>query len=164
MNMDQKQKQISGPRFNIFDFLIILGIVVCMTAIIVRLIIVSSAKEDVVFADVYFQVEDVSESTATAICVPYESIYLQSNDVRVGLFGVPQADSLRVWTEDENGVLVEALHPDRKTVSGKIQLKGVWRENGFWVEGTYLAAVGQTLDVYTKYASCTITITGIEEK
>lgn len=162
--MDQKQKQISGPRFNIFDFLIILGIVVCVTVMIARAIFISNAQEDIVFADVYFKVEDISEATANALCMPNESIYLQSNDVRIGLFSTVHTEALKVWTENEDGIFVEAAHPIRKTVSGKAQIKGVWNEDGFLIEGTYLAAVGQTIDIYTKYASCTITITSIAEK
>ena len=162
--MDQKQKQISGPRFNIFDLLIILGIFVCIIAMIARVIFVSSVKDEVVFANVYFEIQDISEATANAICNPHESIYLQSNDNRIGIFGTLSAEPLKVWAEDENGSIIEAIHPDRKTVSGKAQIKGVWHDEGFFVDGTYLAGVGQTLDIYTKYASCTITITAIEEK
>ena len=162
--MDQKQKQISGPRFNIFDFLIILGIVVCLAAIVARVIFISNAKDDIVYANVYFEIEDISEATANAVCVPNESIYLQSNDIRIGVFSTVTAEPLKVWADDGNGVLIEALHPNRKTVTGRAQIKGIWYDEGFLVEGTYLASVGQTIDVYTKYVSCTITITSIEEK
>lgn len=163
-NMDQKQKRISGPRFNIFDFLIILGIAVCLTAIIARFIFINNVKENIVFADVYFEIEDVSDVTANAFCIPNESIYLQSNDVRIGLLSIAKAEPMKVRTENESGALVEALHPVRKTVTGKAQIKGVWHEDGFLVDGTYLASVGQTLDIYTRYASCTITVTAIQEK
>ncbi len=162
--MDQKQKQISGPRFNIFDFLIILALAVCVATIIGRVIFVRNMREDVVLADVYFEVVGVSEVTANALCEQSDSIYLQSNDVRIGLINTATAEPCRVWTENEDGVLVEAVHPDKKTVYGKAQIKGVWYEDGFMVDGTYLASVGNTLDIYTKYASCTITIISITEK
>ena len=162
--MDQKQKQISGPRFNIFDFLIILALVVCVGAIIARALFVNNTRENVVFADVYFEVVGVSDVTADALCVQNESVYLQSNDERVGLINMIKKEPCRVWTEDTNGILVEAVHPDKTTVYGKAQIKGVWHEDGFMVDGTYLVTVGHTLDIYTKYASCTITITSITEK
>ncbi len=163
-NMDQKQKQISGPRFNIFDFLILLGAAVCLVAIVTRMIFVNNFKKNVVFADIYFEVENLSDVTANAFCVANESIYLRDSDVKIGLLSTATAAPMTVLTENENGVLVEAVHPDRKTVHGKAQIKGVWQEDGFWIEGTYLATVGKTLNIYTKYASCTITITSIHEK
>ena len=162
--MEQKKTQVFGPRFNIFDFLIILALFVCVTAVIVRMIFIANTKEEVVFADVYFEITDISEVTANAICVANESVYLQSNDVRIGLVNTAESEPMKVLTDGGSGILVEAVHPDKKTVRGKAQIKGVWHEDGFMVEGTYLAAVGQTLDIYTKYASCTITVTAITEK
>ena len=81
--MDQKQKQISGSRFNIFDFLIIVGIIVCLAAIAARMLFIGNEKKKVVFADVYFEVSGISEVTADALCVTNESIYLQSNDMQI---------------------------------------------------------------------------------
>jgi hypothetical protein len=129
-----------------------------------RVIFVANRKEDIVFADVYFEVTGISEVTANALCVQNESIYLQSGDARIGLINNVRSEPCTVRTEDENGALIEAVHPDKKSVYGMAQIKGVWHEEGFVVEGMYLATVGSTLDIYTKYASCTITITSIEQK
>ncbi len=57
-----------------------------------------------------------------------------------------------------------AQHPLKKEILGQAVFTGYWGEDGFLLGGTYLATVGSTLDIYTKYASCTITITAIEEK
>jgi hypothetical protein len=162
--MDQKQKQISGPRFNIFDFLIILALVICFGAIIARVIFISNVKENIVFADVYFEVSDISDVTAEALHTENETIYLRANDAKIGVLTEISVQPYTVLTEDENGVLVEAVHPDKKTVRGKAQIKGVWYADGFLVEGTYLAAVGESFEIYTKYVSCVITVTGIAEK
>ena len=59
---------------------------------------------------------------------------------------------------------IEALHPEKKTVYGMAQLKGVWYDEGFMIDEAYLATVGSSLEIYTKYASCTITITSITPK
>lgn len=162
--MDQKQKQISGFRFNIFDFLIILGILVCLTAVIARWIMISNAKEEIVYTDVYFEAKGISEVTASALCIPDEPIYLQSNDAKIGVFSTVHSEPLKVWAENADGHLIEALHPDKMAVYGKAQIKGIWYEDGFLVDGTYFVKVGQTFDIYTKYASCTITVTAITEK
>ena len=162
--MNQKQKQISGVGFNIFDFLIILGILVCLVAVITRSVMISNAQEEIVYADVYFEVKGVSDVTANALCVSNEPIYLQSNDVEIGFFSTVESKPLRVFSEDENGHLIEVLHPEKQTVYGTAQIKGGWYQDGFLVDGTYFAKVGQTFDIYTKYASCTITVTAIAEK
>lgn len=162
--MDQKQKQISGPRFNIFDFLIILALVICLGAIIARVIFISNVKENIVFADVYFEVSGISDVTADALCAENETLYLRSNDVKIGVLMEASVQPYIVLTENADGVLVEAVHPDRKTVRGKAQIKGAWYADGFKVGGMYLAAVGESFEIYTKHASCMITITGIAEK
>ena len=163
-DMDQKQKRISGARFNIFDFLIILGILVCIIAVVARAILISNAKNEIEYTDVYFEVKGVSDATARALCIPDAPIYLQSNDVKIGFFDTVDSKPLTVWAEDENGYLIEALHPDKHTVYGIAQIKGIWYDEGFLVDGTYIVKVGQTFDIYTKYASCTITVTAIAEK
>jgi len=162
--MDQKQKQISGSRFNIFDFLIIVGIIVCLAAIAARMLFIGNEKKKVVFADVYFEVSGISEVTADALCVTNESIYLQSNDMQIGILASAQSEAQKVLTDNGEGILVEALHPEKKTVYGTAQIKGVWHDEGFMIDEAYLATVGGSLDIYTKYASCTITITAITPK
>ena len=162
--MDQKQKQISGSRFNIFDFLIIVGIVVCFAAIAARILFISNQKEKVVFADVEFEISGISEVTAEALSMPNESVYLQSNDVRIGILNVSQVEAQKVLVEAADGTLVEAAHPEKKTVYGTAQIKGVWYAEGFMIDEAHLAKVGDTLEIYTKYVSCTITITALKQK
>ena len=128
--MDQKQKEISGFRFNIFDFLIILGILVCLTAVITRWIMIKNAKEETVYTDIYFEVEGISEATAHALCMPDEAIYLQSNDVNIGVFSTVEEKQLRVLTEDEDGRLIEALHPDKRRRSRAFGMRTVF----WWTE------------------------------
>ncbi len=161
--MDQKQKQISGPRFNIFDFLIIVGLFVCVAAIAARMLFIGNEKEKVAYADVHFEVIGISDATAEALCVPNESIYLESNDIKIGVVSTAESGAQKVLTETADGTLVEALHPEKKTVHGNAQIKGVWHDEGFMIEGAYLAKVGETLEIYTKYVSCTITITSITQ-
>jgi hypothetical protein len=68
--MDQKQKEISGFRFNIFDFLIILGILVCLTAVITLWIMIKNAKEETVYTDIYFDTpgQRMINSSVVRIC------------------------------------------------------------------------------------------------
>jgi len=162
--MDQKQKNISDPRFNIFDVLIVLALVICLVAIGIRLIFIGKSGKDVVQTEVSFEVAGVSEVTAEALCRPDRHIYLQSDNSRAGSVSSAEYTAQSVWTEDCSGNSVEALHPDKKTVRGIARIKGIWTDDGFWINGSQLIAVGQTLDIYTEDAFCTITITAIAEK
>lgn len=162
--MDQKQKKISGPRFNIFDFLIILALLVCVVAIVIRVIFIENTKQEIVLADIYFEVEGVSEVTAAALCVPNQSLYLQGEEVKIGILNSATSSVQKVMAEDGKGGFVEALHPDKKTVEGKARVMGIWTEDGFWINETCLVTVGKSIDIYTEKVCCTITITDIAEK
>ena len=105
MNMDQKQKQISGSRFNIFDFLIIVGVIVCLAAIAARILFIGNEKKKVVYADVYFEISGISDVTADAIGIPNESIYLQSNDIRVGVMNETQAEAQKILTDNGSFII-----------------------------------------------------------
>ena len=161
--MNQKQKKISGPRFNIFDFLIILALLVCVVAIVLRVIFIENTRQEVVLADIYFEVEGVSDVTAEALCVPNQPLYLQSNDTKIGILNSATSSAQMVWTEDGKGGLVEALHPDKKTVQGKARVMGIWTEDGFWINETCLVTVGKGVEIYTQTACCTIIISDITE-
>ena len=67
--MANPSKIKNGPKFNIFDILIILAVLVCVGAIIFRVFFISETQEDFRHAYVTFKVEGVSEETAQAFCI-----------------------------------------------------------------------------------------------
>ena len=163
VNNKKKKRKSSGPRFNVFDFLIIFTILVCIGAIIVRAIFVSSVKNENTTAKVVFEVSSISSATADALCIAEQPIYLKSDDTLIGTIVSASQASQKIWEKDENGMLQSAFHPEKKEVRGEAVLSGVWGEDGFLIGGTDLAAVGKTFNIYTPYASCTITIISVSE-
>ena len=156
-----KKKKKSGPRFNVFDFLIIFAILVCAGAIIVRAIFIGSAEKDRDTAAVVFEISYISDVTAEALCKEDQPIYLQSDDERIGTMKTATASPQIVWERDANGVLQSVLHPAKYEVRAETLIEGVWTEDGFLIGGTRLATVGDTFDIYTPYVSCTLTVVSV---
>ena len=157
----KKKKRASGPRFNVFDFLIILTILVCIGAIAVRAIFIDSAKKEITTANIVFEVSGISEVTADALCIAEQPIYLQSDDTWIGTMISASASPQKVWEKDEAGMLQSAFHPEKKTVRTETVISGTWSEDGFLIGGTALASVGKTFAVYTPYVSCTVTVVSV---
>lgn len=161
--MSTQTKQKTGPRFNVFDILIILAVLSCIAAIVIKIFFIDDVQEDLRNASVTFTVEGVSEGTAEAFCVPNRVIYLQNGDTQIGTLSEASYSAQKLFAEDAGGKLVEVLHPSKKQIEGTAILSGYWGEDGFLIGGTHLATVGSTFEIYTKDVACTITIVGIEE-
>ena len=164
-NRKKRRSRSSGPRFNVFDFLIIFAIFVCVGAIIARAVFIESYKKDIARARMVFEVSNISAVTADALCVvdPPQPMYLQSDDSWIGNVISASQSEQKVWEQDANGVLHSVIHPEQKTVRGEVLLRGLWTEDGFLIGGADLATVGKTFHIYTPYVSCTITVISVSE-
>ena len=159
----KRRSSVSGPRFNVFDFLIILAIVICVGAIIARAAFVGGFKKEFTRARIVFEVSGVSSVTADALSISYQSLYLQSDDTWIGTVIAASQSPQKVFEKDTDGVLQAASHPEKKTVRIEAFVRGMWTEDGFLIVGEDIATVGNTFNVYTPYASCTVTVIGITE-
>jgi hypothetical protein len=162
-NTQKKKRKASGPRFNVFDFLIIFTILVCVGAIAVRAIFIGNAKKEITTAKVVFEVSGISSVTAEALCIPEQPLYLQSDDTWIGTVVSAVASPQKVWEKDETGMLQSAFHPEKKTVRAEAVISGTWSEDGFLIGGTNLAAVGKNFAIYTPSVSCTVTVVSVSE-
>ena len=163
VNNKKRKRKGTGPRFNVFDFLIILSIIVCVGAIVARAIFIGTAKNEIKTAKIVFEVSGISMETAELLCKENQPIYLQDGDLKIGKILEASYTEQKVWEKDENGNLQSARHPEKKEARGTAEMIGTWGEDGFFVGGTNLATVGKAFDIYTPYVSCTITIISISE-
>lgn len=163
VNNKKKKRKGTGPRFNVFDFLIILTIVVCVGAIVARAIFIGTAKNEIKTAKIVFEVSGISKETAELLRKENQTIYLQNGDVKIGKILEASYADQKVWEKDEDGNWQSARHPEKKDARGTAEMSGTWGEDGFFVGGTDLATVGKTFNIYTPYVSCTITIISISE-
>ncbi len=162
--MSTQTKQKTGPRFNVFDVLIILAILSCIAAIVIKIFFIEDVQADLKNARIAFTVENVSEATAEAFCVQNRVIYLQDSDAQIGTLEKASYSAQKLLVEDMGGKLVEAKHPTKKQIEGEALISGYWSADGFLVGGTHLATVGSTFKIYTKDVACTITIVGVSEE
>lgn len=156
-------KQKTGPKFNIFDVLIILAVISCIAAIVVKIFFIEEVQADLNNAEITFIVENVSEGTAAAFCVPNRQIYLQDDNTEIGTLQTASYSAQKLLVEDSGGKLVEADHPTKKQILAVASMSGYWGEDGFLIGGTHLATVGSTFKIYTKDVACTIKITGVSQ-
>ena len=162
--MAKKTKNKSGARFNIFDVLIILALLACVGAIVVRVVFISNVEDVKKNVTIVYKIENISEETAIELCKPNQTVYLQKNNDNVGILESATYTEQIVWMENEAGELVKALHPDKKQITeGKASISGTWKDGDFLIGGTYLATVGDTIDIYTQNVACTITIVSISK-
>ena len=153
----------SGAPFNLFDVIIILALVACIAAIIVRAYFTANIKNDFTTAQVEFIVSGVSEYTAQALQEggAGRALYLASGDDEIGTIDTVSCTASEIYAEDAAGALILLPHPDKKDIRGTATLRGIWTDDGFMIDGTVPATVGKSISVYTQDAACSITITAV---
>ncbi len=161
--MSKTQTKKSGPRFNIFDVLIILAVIACIAAIVLHAYFIKDINENFVLAKVEFTISDISQNTASSFCNVHRKIYLQNGDDEIGTITEATYSPQKMMVEDAEGKLVEVQHPSKKQVTGTASIKGLWTEDGFMINGTILATVGSTVNIYTQDAACTITVVSVSK-
>lgn len=162
-NANKKKKRASGPRFNMFDFLIIVTILVCIGAIVVRAVFIDSAKQEITTAKMVLEVNGISAVTAEALCIAEQPLYLKSDDTWIGTVVSASMTPQKVWEKDETGKPQSAFHPEKKTVTAEAVISGTWSEDGFLIGGTNPVSVGKTFEIYTPHVSCTVTVVSVSE-
>ena len=165
LTIRQKKRRMkaTGPKFNVFDFLIIFMILVCVGAIVARGIFIGFFQKEISGAKIVFEVSNVSDVTADALCITPQPMYLRSDDSWIGNINFASQSAQQVWEKDADGVLRSASHPDKKTVRVEVLARGLWTEDGFFISGADIATVGKTFEIYTPYVSCTVTVVSVSE-
>ena len=147
----------SGARFNIFDVIIIVALLACIAAVVVRAYFTANIKDDFSTAKIEFTVTGVSQYTASAFHAD-RKLYLASNDDEIGTVTSASYSSSKFYAEDATGNLVALSHPEKKDIYGTATLYGIWTDDGFMINGTILASAGKTIGIYTQDVECTLTI------
>ncbi|MGN1048591.1 MAG: DUF4330 family protein [Eubacteriales bacterium] len=155
----EKQK-----RFNALDFAILLVIVLCIAALIVRYVM--SGREGSGKTQTYeitFTASDVRYSAADAF-ITGDRVYIEGSGAFIGTFS--RLDSNRpasVYTSDLSGGLVKLYYPEstRVDLTGTITSEGVMNSEGFFSEGTTYLSPGMKLKIYTPHLITDVTILSI---
>ena len=122
----------SGARFNVFDVIIILALLACIAAIVIRAYFTANIENDFTTAKIEFTVKEVSDYTAEAL-KENTTLYLAAGDDEIGTVDTVTYSPAELYAEDASGVLVPASHPDKKDVRGTATLYGIWTDDGFMI-------------------------------
>ena len=166
------EKKRTRARFNIFDVLLLLLVVLCVVGVWQRrnLQDMFQSKDAMETYAVTFEVRKMRSTTAELLTQD-TVLYLQDGDRRVTL-GTISDQVLPLasveYLKDKNGQIVEAVYPQDdyeylQDVSGTLACKGVTRNGTFMLEGEIYLAVDHALSVSTELADFEIRITGIQK-
>lgn len=150
-------------RFNIFDALIILAVIACVAAVIIRFYFISSEPNDEQIT-VSFVVPSVMKSTAdkmTETLKDNKQIYLVSNDTIIGYIISTNSERSVVYGENSGSEVERVYHPDRMDIKGTAVLYGKTGENGFYIGSTSLATISEIIYVYSDEVEFSMTISSI---
>lgn len=156
-------KQDSKSRFNIFDALLILLIVACIVALVLRYYFNSnrSLEEQV---RVRFIVPSIMETTADTMLETLKSgsvLYLTDGDNVIGYIQSVAKERSKVYAENGAGELEKVDDPFLMNVTGVAVLYGKTGESGFYIGGSELATVNDVIYVYSTNVEFAMTLTQI---
>lgn len=170
-NTEAKKSATSKFRFNVFDAVLILLVVLCIVGIWQRgnlqsLFEAGDASESYT---VTFEVKKLRSTTA-ALLADGTELYLYENGTRVSLgqlSGTPATTPASVYLYYE-GNMVEASYPDDPDeclldVTGTLRCRIIEHDGSFLLEGKSRIAVNQIITAYTESADLTLCVKSIEK-
>ena len=158
-----RNKTVEKSRFNVFDILIILIVVACITALVLRLYVFNGVALNKK-VEVSFSVNNIMQSTAEEMLKSVQNgtnLYLTSNNEVIGYVTDIKAERSTVFVEDENGNQIEVFHPTNWNIVGTAVLYGTEGDLGFYVNGTTRAEINSVVYVYTTRVQFEMTLTSI---
>ncbi len=162
--MSTSENKKTGVRFNLFDVLLILAVIACVAGLVLHAYFTDDLIETYSeTANITLTVTGISERTASAFCRAGATVFLGETNEKIGTLTQASYTAMVVELENTEGILVNAVHPDKKTATATATLTGTWTEDGFLIGGHTLAALGKTLNIYTEDAVCTVTVTGVSQ-
>ncbi|MBQ8403220.1 MAG: DUF4330 family protein [Clostridia bacterium] len=162
MNRNTEQKNIQGkPRFNIADVVILIIIVAIIAALGLRIYNIFGAEEELYRVEVTFRVNGVAAENIS-LSEKAKLYYVETN-AEVGYIKEFTVSDMTEYAYNENGELVEAKVPGKKTVTGTIILTCEKTDKGFYLDGTKLLTVGETVRLYTNTREMTFEVNSIKE-
>ncbi len=133
-------------RFNIFDIIIILAVIACIAAVVLKVAYFDKRDDVSEQIIVNFTVYDIMDNTAAS--ASKGNVYLAENDALIGEIVSAETESNQVYIE-EDGVAGPHNNPlGRKNLRGKIKFAGISSETGFFIDGKTKISVGSTISVY----------------
>ena len=149
------------PHFNVADVIIIVALVAVIAAFGLRIYNIFGTSDEEQKVRIEFEVNGIS---AENISLKKDAkLYYAGDNSLVGTLEEFEITDTVTYAYNENGELVKAVVPGKKTVTGTIVLKCTKTEKGFYLGGTKLLSEGMSLTLYTTTREMDFTIKKITE-
>ena len=136
------------PHFNVADVIIIVALVAVIAAFGLRIYNIFGTSDEEQKVRIEFEVNGIS---AENISLKKDAkLYYAGDNSLVGTLEEFEITDTVTYAYNENGELVKAVVPGKKTVTGTIVLKCTKTEKGFYLGGTRLLSAGDVITMYTK--------------
>lgn len=133
-------------KFNVFDIIIILAVIVCIAAVVLKVTYFDKRNDVSEQIIVDFTVYDIMDNTAAS--ASKGKVYLADSDTLIGEIISAEIVPNKVYVED-NGILTSYENPlGKKNLNGKVAFSGRSSETGFFIGGKTKITIGSTLSVY----------------
>lgn len=150
-------------RFNAFDLIIILLVVLCIAAIVFRGLFVKKVSYTDTL-EVSYKIASISNITATNIfnkTSENDRIYLASNNADIGYIKTITKTQDTINVENGKGGLESVINPTKFNLEGTCVFLGKQTNTGFLINGEIETKVNDVLYVYTPVAVFELTIVDI---
>ena len=167
MATNQKiEKKAYKYRFNAIDAFIIVLALLCALGIYFRSNIKSwiGIDKDLKEYNITFTVENISASSEQYLTAGNE-IYISSNGLSVGILSSSASLPASATLKNELGETIEVTYPENTyiDVAGTITCKGIKKDDGFYLKGTYLISPGTIINASTEMFDFSFTVISIED-
>ncbi len=155
----------SNKRLSVLDIAVFLLLLLLLFTVLLRLQLSLSffdrERQDSV--QITFLISDVSALSAQALHTD-QAIYLKSlPSLQLGTLSEKEESFAKYYLPDQNGVLQVCYSDSRRDVLGKIDARGRYTENGFFITQSKQLAPGLSLAVQTDSSEFVLLILDIEK-
>lgn len=144
-------------KFNAFDFVIIILVVLCIAAVVLKSTFIKNTEYSN-YIKVNFKIENVESYLVAELmhAGTEQTIYLFETDENIGsIYNLSSSPSSQ-FVED-----TKVYNPTLYTITGEATLKGVFKDSGFLINGNIDSLIGTKIDVFTKQVTFTLVITSL---
>lgn len=149
-------------KFNIIDIIIVVLVVACTAAVLLRYGVINkvSEKAETVNVEITILIEEISKSSSSAF-INGDAFYWEG--INIGTLKSVDIQKARVYIAGENGECVPVEREDKYDVRIVLSASGTYTDSGFMLSGTTYLAPGKRFDIYSLNISTNGLITEIVE-
>ena len=153
-------------KFNAVDAFIIVLAMLCAIGIYFRSNIKSWVGIDKELKEykITFTVESIKSTSDQYLAVGNE-VYVSSTGLSIGTLSTCSSVPSTATVENELGEAIEVTYPENTyiDVTGTITCKGIEKEDGFYLKGSYVISPGTVISANTEMLDFSLTVISIEE-